>query len=83
MGSEEQQRAGESTAQGPSRRPLYSRYKWSDLSDPEKDAMRDALGIVGVRAAVGLGVVSTAAAGIASGLSPPFGTSASGVCADK
>jgi hypothetical protein len=81
MRSEDQQRTGKLATQGPSRRPLYSRYKWSELTDPEKDAMRDALGIVGARAAVGLGVVSTAAAGIASGLSRLLGTSAPGVCA--
>lgn len=53
----------------PQQRPPmpYRRYRWVDLSEPEKEAVRDCLGVAGVRAAVGLGVVSTLAAGIASG----------------
>jgi hypothetical protein len=51
----------------PTRRPLFRRYKWDELTEPEKDGIRDALGIVGLRAAVGVGLVATAAAGIAGG----------------
>lgn len=42
-------------------------YKWDSLSEPEKDAVKDSLKIVGSRAAIGLGVVSTVAASIAGG----------------
>lgn len=44
--------------------PIFRRYKWSDLTPPERDAVSDALGIVGMRAGVGMGVVATGAAAL-------------------
>jgi hypothetical protein len=48
-------------------KPLHRRYRWNDLTEPEQDAMRDALSIAGTRAAIGVGVVATLAAGLTSG----------------
>lgn len=42
-------------------------YKWDSLTEAEKEAVKESLQIAGSRAAIGFGVVSTAAAAIASG----------------
>jgi hypothetical protein len=72
MNEEEQPSAARQTSQRSPRRPLFRRYKWDELTEPEKDGVRDALGIVGIRAAVGVGLVATVAAGIAGGKSVFF-----------
>lgn len=50
---------------GPS---LLRRYKWESLTQPEKDAVSDAMGIAATRAGVGIGVVLTTAAVISGGM---------------
>lgn len=57
------------------RRPstLLRRYKWSDLSEPEQEAVKDSAIVASTRAAVGIGVVLSTAAMISSGkLLPPI-----------
>lgn len=45
---------------------IFRRYKWEDLSEPERDAVRTSISIVSARAAIGVGVVASVAAGIAA-----------------
>ncbi len=41
---------------------LFRRYRWERLTEPEREAIRDCMGVAGTRIAVGMGVVLTAAA---------------------
>lgn len=41
---------------------MLSRYRWEELMDSEKDAVRDCIGIASTRAGIGLGAVLTIAA---------------------
>lgn len=66
--------ASESTGQHapgvPRRTPtpsIFRRYKWEDLTEPERDAVRSSVNIVATRAAIGVGAVASVAAGIAAG----------------
>lgn len=43
-------------------------YKWDDLTEAEKAALSDVVSIASTRAAVGVGVVLTAAALVSSGM---------------
>lgn len=55
---------------GPRRTPtpsIFRRYKWEDLTEPERDAIRTSVSIVSTRAAIGVGAVASVAAGIAAG----------------
>lgn len=49
---------------------LLRRYKWDDLSDPEREAVKDSVGIAATRAGVGVGVVLTTAALVTNGTVP-------------
>lgn len=48
---------------------LLRRYKWSELSVAERDAVNDALGLALTRSGVGLGAVLTVAAVVSNGTS--------------
>lgn len=47
---------------------LFRRYKWSDLTEAEKDAVKDCGGIAVTRAGVGLGLTLTLAALFSNGM---------------
>lgn len=64
------QPAAESGQAPPSTRPpptmsaqaMLGRYRWEELMESEKDALRDCIGIASTRAGIGLGAVLTIAA---------------------
>lgn len=48
------------------REPLLRRYRWKDLTEAEKEAVQDCLGIAATRGGVGLGATLTVAALLSS-----------------
>lgn len=60
-----QQAAPPSTRAPPqsmSAQAMLGRYRWEELMESEKDALRDCIGIASTRAGIGLGAVLTIAA---------------------
>lgn len=48
--------------------PLLRRYRWNDLTEAEKDAVKDCVGVAATRAGVGLGLTLTLAALLSHGM---------------
>lgn len=51
----------------PTRDSMLRRYKWKDLTEPERDAVWDSVGVAATRAGVGAGAVVTLSAAIING----------------